>query len=116
MTSKKWALLLFILLSFQLCCYSQSGSLSEQIMTEVKELQNLKESYSQVELQLQESEQNLENAEKSLAQMNEDLMVLSKDLAQSQKKSRFWKNFAITGISVSLVGGIITGLCIGLSQ
>lgn len=105
-----------MLLSFQFCCYSQSGSLSEQIMTEVTELQNLKENYQKVEQRLEESEKKSENAEKSLAQMNEDLMVLSKDLAQSQKKSKFWKTFAITGITVSLAGGFITGLCIGLSQ
>lgn len=115
MKNKIWAFI-FILLLLHLPCFSQSGSLSEQIMTEVTELQNLKENYNQVEQQLEESEKNLENAEKSLAQMNEDLMELSKDLAQSQKKSKFWKTFAITGITVSLAGGLITGLCIGLSQ
>lgn len=112
MKNRRCVFLLLILLLLPFHGYSQSGSLSERIESEITQLEILNENYKQVEKQLEESEKNLALVEESLQKAMKDSMELSAAYEKSQKKLKFWRISLTIAIPASLVTGFVIGACI----
>src|SRR5574344_694095 len=99
----------FMLLLSPACSFSQSPTLSGQILEEADKLEKIQQSFSEVESRLSLSEQSLADSEKSLAETKKTLQELSLNYAASQKKLRFWR----ISLPISVLLAFTTGFVVG---